>query len=175
MPNLKCNSFRELTVHGVNRQRNYTCIIISIELCHPEDGGSSPLRTVETKPIKRLGFLTAMFLKIRVFWHVTPCRWALHYATLTLHWKPEKNIVTWFGWFWGWLFVLPDNILGQKVAPWSPAVYTLHIQEAIKYADSSVNWVWRNICTRGGAVCVGHWIFWCHQGWPVARASRASL
>ena len=38
-----------------------------------------------------------------------------------------------------------DCILGEEVVPWLPAMYALHIQDAIKYADISVNWVWRNI------------------------------
>jgi hypothetical protein len=45
------------------------------------------------------------------------------------------------------LIVLPwyGNVLGESVVLWLPAAYPLHIQEAIKYADISVNWVWRNI------------------------------
>jgi hypothetical protein len=124
-------------------------VITSIKLSNPEDGGSWLLRTVGTKLITRLETLTAMLLLIRVFWHVTPCRWASHHATLTPHWKPEKNICHVVSMIWG-LIVLPDNILGEKVVLLLPAVYPLHIQESIKYADISVNRVWRNIwhCVR---------------------------
>jgi hypothetical protein len=39
------------------------------------------------------------------------------------------------------LIVLPDNIISEKMIPWLPAMYPLHIQEAINYADISVNWL----------------------------------
>jgi hypothetical protein len=176
MPNLKCNSLRELTVHGVNRHTNYNYLHQTQsswrwrQLAPPNSRNKTYHETWDSHcdVAEDLNLLECYTVSLGV----TP----RHITTALKTWK-QKIFATWFWWFCGWLIVPPDNILGEKVVLCLPAMYSLHIQEAIKYCMLTFLWTGYDVTSdrHGGALCVGHWIFWCCQGWSFTRASRASL